>query len=239
MKIFPAIDLFGKKAVRLRKGDYNEMTVYSDDPVSVAMDFKNMGAECIHIVDLEGAKAGTTPNFEVIRDILNQSGLFGEVGGGIRNLETVEKYLSAGAGRVILGTAAIEDEGLLREAVRLFGKKIAVGADVKNGNIAVRGWLERSDVTLREFSEKMQSIGVGAMICTDINRDGEMKGANLELYRRLCREVNMEIIASGGVTGLDEISALRDCGVSGAIVGKAYYEGLIDLRLAIAAASCP
>ena len=236
MKIFPAIDLFGGKAVRLRKGNYAEMTVYSNDPAEIARDFKACGADCIHIVDLEGAKNGDTPNFETIKSILSVGGFFSEIGGGIRSLEAVEKYLSAGASRVILGTAAVENEAFLREAVRLYGEKIAVGADVKDGFIAVRGWLESSSLPLYEFAKKMEDIGVGAIICTDISRDGEMKGSNLELYRRLTAELKIGIVASGGVSSIDEISALRDCGCEGAIVGKAYYEKLFSLSDAISAA---
>ena len=235
MNIFPAIDLYGGMAVRLRKGDYDRMTVYSDDPASVAEDFRKKGAECIHLVDLEGAKSGETPNFETVCDIL-KVGLFSEIGGGIRSLATAEKYLSAGASRVILGTAAVNDLDFLTEAVRLFGERIAVGADVKDGFIAVKGWLESSELSLWDFSRRMQDLGVKTLICTDISRDGEMRGANLELYRRLTSELDMEIIASGGVTGLDEIKKLRDCGAAGAIIGKAYYEGLISLEDAISAA---
>lgn len=235
MKIFPAIDLYGGKAVRLRKGDYDRMTVYSDDPASVAEDFKRRGAECIHLVDLEGAKTGETPNFETVCEILKVD-LFSEIGGGIRSLATAEKYLSAGASRVILGTAAVNDLDFLREAVRLFGERIAVGADVKDGFIAVKGWLESSNLSLWDFTRQMQDLGVKTLICTDISRDGEMRGANLELYKRLTSELDMEIIASGGVTGLDEIKKLRDCGAAGAIIGKAYYEGLISLEDAISTA---
>lgn len=235
MKIFPAIDLLGGKAVRLRRGDYNSVTVYSDSPADVAREFKSKGAECIHLVDLEGAKTGDTPNFAAICEVL-KVGLFSEVGGGIRSLETVEKYLTAGASRVILGTAAVNDQQFLREAVRLFGGRIAVGADVKDGFIAVKGWLESSDLSLWEFSRNMQDIGVKTLICTDISRDGEMRGSNLELYKRLTSELNIEIIASGGVTGLEEITKLRECGAAGAIIGKAYYEGLLKLEDAIAAA---
>lgn len=236
MKIFPAIDLFGGKAVRLRKGNYAEMTVYSDNPAEIARDFKACGADCIHIVDLEGAKNGDTPNFETIKSILSVDGLFSEIGGGIRSLEAVEKYLSAGASQVILGTAAVENEAFLREAVRLYGEKIAVGADVKDGFIAVRGWLESSSLPLYEFAKKMEDIGVGAIICTDISRDGEMKGSNLELYRLLTAELKIGIVASGGVSSIDEITTLRDCGCEGAIVGKAYYEKLFSLSDAISAA---
>ena len=236
MRIFPAIDIYDGKAVRLRRGDYAQMTVYSDNPESIALKFRAKGADCIHIVDLEGAKSGATPNFEAISRILAVGGLFSEIGGGIRSIETVEKYLSAGASRVILGTAAVENEGFLKEAVRSFGSKIAVGADVKDGFIAIKGWLESSGIPLFDFAKRMQDIGVGAIICTDISRDGEMKGANLELYRRLSVDLTLEIIASGGVTTVDEIKTLRDSGIGGAIIGKAYYEGLISLEDALAAA---
>lgn len=234
MKIFPAIDLFGGKVVRLRKGDYRQMTVYSDSPASVAQDFKAHGAKCVHIVDLEGAKDGGTPNFQSVNDIISVGGLFCEIGGGIRSLETVEKYLEIGASRVILGTAAVENESFLCKAMSLYKDKIAVGADIKDGFVAVRGWLENSAITLSEFAKRMQDFGVKTLICTDISRDGEMRGANLELYRRLTDEFNMEIIASGGVTTVDEIRILKSHGVSGAIIGKAYYEGKISLEAAIA-----
>ena len=235
MRIFPAIDIVGGKAVRLRKGDYAQMTVYNDDPAAVVREFKQKGAACIHLVDLEGAKNGDTPNFATVCEIL-KAGLFSEIGGGIRSIETAEKYLSAGASRVILGTAAVNDIDFLTDAVRLFGERIAVGADVKDGFIAVKGWLESSNLSLWDFSRRMQDLGVKTLICTDISRDGEMRGANLELYGRLTNELDMEIIASGGVTTLDEIKKLKKCGAAGAIIGKAYYEGLISLEDAIAAA---
>lgn len=221
--------------MRLRRGDYNEMTVYSEHPEEVASDFKNQGARCIHIVDLEGAKTGETPNFDTIKKILSV-GLFSEVGGGIRSLETVEKYLKAGASRVILGTAAIENPEFLKDCVKRFGSGIAVGADVKDQKIAVRGWLQSSDLGLWEFGKNMQEIGVKTLICTDISRDGEMRGSNLEMYKRLTEKLSIGIVASGGVTNISEIATLKDCGCEGAIVGKAYYEGLISLKDAIQAA---
>lgn len=236
MKIFPAIDLFGGKVVRLRKGDYRQMSVYSDSPASVAQDFKARGAKCVHIVDLEGAKNGGTPNFQSVKDIITVGGLFCEIGGGIRSLETIEKYLEIGASRVILGTAAVENESFLCKAVSLYSDKIAVGADINDGFVAVRGWIENSAITLSEFAKRMQDFGVKTLICTDISRDGEMSGANLELYKRLTDEFNMEIIASGGVTTIEEIKVLKSHGVSGAIIGKAHYEGKISLEAAIAAA---
>jgi len=235
MILFPAIDLVDGKAVRLFKGDYAQMTVYSDDPAQIAADFASCGAEAIHIVDLEGAKNGDTPNFDTVLAIKKASGLFCEIGGGIRSMEVVDKYLSAGIDRVILGTAAVEDEEFLTLAVRKYADRIAVGADIKDGYIAVKGWLEKSAVTADEFFEKMQSIGVRTVICTDISRDGAMKGTNRALYRELSERYDMDITASGGVSSMDDVIALRDMGLYAAIIGKAYYTGAIDLRKAVAA----
>lgn len=233
MIIFPAIDLYDKKAVRLFKGDYQNMTVYSDEPLKVAEDFRESGASHIHVVDLEGARDGTTPNISVVEQIAEKTGLFVEVGGGIRNMKTIERYFDAGVSRVILGTAAVNDEKLLREAVSVYGKKIAVGADVKDGMIAIRGWLEKSDMTLEVFLDKMQNIGVKNVICTDISKDGAMKGTNLELYRSLSLKYEMDITASGGVSALSDVIALRKMNVYGAIIGKAYYTGAVNLKEAI------
>lgn len=233
MNIFPAIDLYGGKAVRLYKGDYAQMTVYSDHPMEIARDFEAAGAQFIHMVDLEGARDGTTPNLAVVADVAQNTSLFVEIGGGIRDMETVEKYLSVGVSRVILGTAAVNNEAFLRAAVAKYGKKIAVGADVKDGCIAIKGWLEQSAFTLEAFLEKMQSIGVSTVICTDISKDGAMKGTNLELYKRLSGEFRLDIVASGGVSTLEDVRALRAMGLYGAIIGKAYYTGAIDLATAI------
>lgn len=233
MLIFPAIDLFDKKAVRLYKGDYNQMTVYSNNPAEIALDFRAKGAECIHVVDLEGAKSGETPNFEVIRDIKRTSGLFTEVGGGIRSFEVIEKYISAGVDRVILGTVAVTDTDFTREAVARFGDKIAVGIDLKDGFAAIRGWTEKSALSCDAAMSLMQDIGVSTIICTDISKDGAMKGTNVELYRELSEKYNMNFIASGGVSSIDDVRALSAIGVYGAIVGKAYYTGAIDLKEAI------
>ena len=233
MIIFPAIDLYGGKAVRLYKGDYENMTVYSDDPLSVARDFEACGATHIHMVDLEGAKDGTTPNLSVVREIAQKTALFVEIGGGIRSMETVNAYLSAGVSRVILGTAALTDEAFLREAVGTYGDKIAVGADVRDGYIAIKGWLETSACTLEDFLARMQEIGVKTVICTDISRDGAMRGTNLELYSKLSKSFGMDIVASGGVSTLSDVEELRRMSLYGAIIGKAYYTGAIDLRQAI------
>ncbi len=236
MIIFPAIDLYDKKAVRLYKGDYNKMTVYSSDPVSVAKAFASSGATHLHLVDLEGAKDGSTPNLDVIAEIASETDLFIEIGGGVRNMETAEKYLNKGVSRVILGTAAVNDKAFLKAAVSEYGEKIAVGADVLDGRIAVRGWLETADVTLSDFLSEMQSIGVKNVICTDISRDGAMRGANIALYGKLSKEYNMEITASGGVSSIDDVVKLKSFGLYGAIIGKALYTGDVDLKEALKAA---
>ena len=236
MIIFPAIDLYDKKAVRLYKGDYQNMTVYSENPIEIARDFEATGATHIHMVDLEGAKDGTTPNLDIVSQVANETSLFVEIGGGIRDMATVEKYLSAGVGRVILGTAAVTNPEFLKEAVTKYGDKIAVGADVKDGFIAIKGWLEKSEKTLEDFLCDMQNIGVKYIICTDISKDGAMHGTNLELYKKISQKYSMNITASGGVSSLDDVKKLREMNIYGAIIGKAYYIGAIDLKDALEAA---
>lgn len=233
MIIYPAIDLFGGKAVRLFKGDYSQMTVYSDDPAGVAADFKDQGAQRIHIVDLEGAKDGSTPNLETILNIKNATGLFCETGGGIRSMEIVSRYLDAGIDRVIIGTAAVTEKGFVEKAAEKYGEKIAVGVDIRDGCVAVKGWTEKTELDAFEFCSKMQNIGIRTIICTDISRDGAMKGTNRILYKELSEEFKMDIIASGGVSDLDDIKALREMNIHGAIIGKAYYTKAISLRKAI------
>ena len=233
MRIFPAIDLLEGQAVRLLKGDYAQKTVYSDDPVSVALDFKAQGASCIHVVDLEGAKEGTTPNFDVVTRIKQESGLFCEIGGGIRTMEVIEKYIGAGLDRVILGTAAVANRALVCESVDAFGEKIAVGVDIKDGRVAVKGWLEDSGLDAFEFCREMQDIGVTTLICTDISKDGAMIGTNRELYKELSQQFAVQITASGGVSTIDDVKALRAMDLYGAIIGKAYYTKAIDLSEAI------
>ena len=236
MKLFPAIDLFDKKAVRLYKGDYNNMTVYSNNPIEIARDFENCGAKYIHIVDLEGAKDGTTPNIEIVKQITKETSLFCEIGGGIRNIETVDKYIDAGVDRVILGTAAVTDQEFLKEALSKYGDKIAVGVDIKDGFVAIKGWLEKSQYSCFEFCEMMQNLGVTTLICTDISKDGAMRGTNRELYKELSEKFNVNITASGGVSTIEDIKALRKLNLYGAIIGKAYYIGAIDLKEALEAA---
>lgn len=236
MILLPAIDLYEKKAVRLLEGDYRKMAVYSDDPLSVAHDFAVQGAEWIHMVDLEGAREGTTPNLEVVAGIVRNTSLSVEVGGGIRSMEVAGRYLEAGVARVILGTAAVTDEDFLREALRCYGERIAVGVDLKDGYVAIKGWLETSAYTAEEFLGKMQKMGVRTVICTDISRDGAMRGTNLALYADLSRRYSLQLIASGGVSSLSDVRALAGMGLYGAIVGKAYYTGAIPLREAIGVA---
>ena len=236
MILFPAIDLFEKKAVRLYKGDYANMTVYSENPIEIARDFEAQGCTHIHMVDLEGARDGTTPNLSVVAQVARETNLFVEIGGGIRNMETVERYLEAGVSRVILGTAAIQDPVFLRTAVGKYADKIAVGADVKDGYIAIKGWLETSAVTLEAFLAEMEGIGVRYVICTDISKDGAMRGTNLTLYRTLSEKFRLNITASGGVSSLEDIRQLRQMDLWAAIIGKAYYTGAIDLKEALEAA---
>ena len=236
MILFPAIDLFEGKAVRLYKGDYDRMTVYSHHPEEIAADFAACGATHIHLVDLEGARSGETPNLETVLKIRESTGLFCEIGGGIRSMETVERYLSAGLDRVILGTAAVEDEDFLRRAVDRYGEKIATGADIRDGMISVKGWTQRSAVTTDDFFEKMQTLGVSTVICTDISRDGAMRGTNREMYRSLSERYRVRITASGGVSTLEDVISLREMGLYGAIIGKAYYTGDLNLKEAIGAA---
>lgn len=236
MYIYPAIDLYGGKAVRLFKGDYNQMTVYSDDPVSVAMDFAAAGASHIHLVDLEGAKIGRPANLDTIAKIVAETCLFAEVGGGIRDMQTVDSYLGIGVSRVILGTAAVKDPEFLKAALVKYGEKIAVGVDLKDGFVAIKGWTETSGLKAEEFFEKMQNLGVKTIICTDISRDGAMKGANRGLYLDLSAKFGIDLIASGGVSSIEDVTALAAMKLHGAIIGKAYYIGAVDLKEAVEAA---
>ncbi len=233
MKIFPAIDLIGGKAVRLFKGDYDKVTIYNDNPLEVALDFQKKGANQIHLVDLEGAKDGSLHNFETIINIKKKTGLFAEVGGGIRDMDRVSLYLDNGIDRVILGTAAVKNPEFLNEAVAKYGDKIAVGADFKDGFVAIHGWTEKTDHKALDFCKKMENIGVKTLICTDISKDGVNKGTNIELYKELSSAVNIDIIASGGVSSIENVKTLREMNLYGAIIGRAYYDGLIDLREAV------
>ncbi len=236
MNIFPAIDLIDGCAVRLFKGDYAQKTVYSDSPADVAKSFVQAGAEYIHIVDLDGARDGSNANIETVREIVRSSGLKAEIGGGIRSREAIEKYLGLGVMRVILGTAAVPDEKFLIESVKEYGDRVAVGVDIKDGFVAIKGWTEKSQLTCFDFCEKLQNIGVKTVICTDISKDGVMSGTNIELYKELSKRFSMDIVASGGVSSIENIKTLASMDMYGAILGKALYTGAVDLKEAIAAA---
>ena len=237
MIILPAIDLFGGQAVRLLKGDYAQMTVYDPEPVNTALKFRASGAEWVHIVDLEGAHSGEAVNLDTVMRIREACGLKCEVGGGVRDLRMIERYVDAGIERVILGTSAAVKEGFAAEAVKQFGsERIAVGADIKDGLIAIRGWQEVSGLESFGFCMRMQDAGVRTIICTDISRDGAMRGANIWLYEALSDVFGMDIIASGGVSSLEDVRALAKLGLYGAIIGKAYYTGAVKISEAIEAA---
>ena len=237
MLIFPAIDMYGGKAVRLYKGDYAKMTVYSDDPVGIARDFAASGAEQIHMVDLEGARDGDMPNLGTVREIYKATGAFIELGGGIRSLDALARVFDAGVSRAILGTAAVSDPAFLEAAVAKYGNKIAAGCDLRDGVVAVKGWLESSGVTADEFFSRMTALGIDTIICTDIARDGAMRGANAALYGEImAAHPGIKLVASGGVSGMEDIGRLRALNLYGAIVGKAYYTGAIDLKKAVEAA---
>lgn len=235
MILFPAIDLFEGKAVRLLRGRYDDMTVYGD-PLDFARDFRNRGCPHIHLVDLEGAKSGETPNLPTVLKIKEETGAFCEIGGGVRSMQVIETYLEAGVDRVILGTSAVSDEALLKTALDRYGERIAVGADIRDGRIAVKGWLEVSDVTAEAFFARMEELGVKTVICTDISKDGAMGGTNLALYRDLSRTYSVGITASGGVSTAEDVEKLASMGLYGAIIGKAYYTGALRLEDALAAA---
>ena len=233
MLLFPAIDLYQGKAVRLYKGDYNQMTVYNEQPWEVARDFEDKKASCIHLVDLEGAKSGDTPNLETVKRIVSETSLFSEIGGGIRSMQVIDKYLNAGVNRVILGTAAVTDRSFLEEAAKEYNEQLAVGVDIRDGFVAIKGWLEQSEQEAFTFCRSMQELGIKNIICTDISRDGAMRGTNMELYKQLSDTLSINITASGGVSSLEDVIELRDMGLYGAIIGKAYYTGVLDLREAV------
>lgn len=233
MEIYPAIDLYGGKAVRLFKGDYDRMTVYSDHPTEIAEAFRAAGAKRMHVVDLEGAKAGSPMNLQTIAELVKAFTGFVEMGGGIRSMQTLEDIFSVGVDRVILGTAAVEDEAFLTRALETYGEKIAVGVDLKDGFVAIKGWTERSALSADSFFAKMQRMGVSTVICTDISRDGAMQGTNRALYRALSQKYSIDLIASGGVSTMEDVQALAAMQLHGAIIGKAYYIGAIDLKQAI------
>ena len=233
MKIFPAIDLYEGRAVRLYKGDYQKMTVYAENPLDLTQKFLQAGCKYLHIVDLEGAKDANTANQAMIAALAKESGLFCQAGGGIRSCEVMERYLSMGVNRLIIGTKAVEDPAFVKEAVEKYGEKIAVGIDLKDKLVAIKGWRETAAYTADEFFGLMSDYGVKYIICTDISKDGTLAGPNLELYRHLQSEYAVNLTASGGVSGIEDIRALAQMNLYGAIIGKAYYEGRIDLAKAV------
>ena len=232
MQILPAIDIFEKKAVRLFKGDYNQMTVYGT-PLEMASSFEQKGASYIHLVDLEGAKKGEPSNFETVKDVISSVKIPCEIGGGIRNIKTVERYAEAGADRIILGTSAVSDKSFLKQAIAEFGKKIAVGVDARDGVVSISGWTEQSGIPTLDFIGEMLSLGIDTIICTDISKDGALAGTNTELYRQILAQYQLKLIASGGVTTIDDVAELKAAGAYGALLGKAIYNGNIDLCEAI------
>ncbi|MED9957597.1 MAG: 1-(5-phosphoribosyl)-5-[(5-phosphoribosylamino)methylideneamino]imidazole-4-carboxamide isomerase [Christensenellales bacterium] len=236
MKIFPAIDLRGGRVVRLTRGDFDRMNVYGEDPAAAARAFRAAGADCLHVVDLDGARAGTPQNGDALRAIAAVEGLFVQVGGGLRSPQAVEETLALGARRVILGTAALSDAPFLDAMLKQYGERIAVGVDARDGRVAVDGWTRTTGEDAFSFCRSLQERGVSTVVYTDISRDGMLAGANLEAYRRLCALDGLRIIASGGIHSAGEIARLRDMGVDGAIVGKALYEGKLTVQAALEAA---
>lgn len=233
MILLPAIDLYEKKVVRLTRGDYAQMTVYNDDPVAQAGLFQEAGAQWLHTVDLEGAKDGSTPNYSVIEAICKDTNLKVEIGGGIRSLDTIQKYLDAGVERVILGTKAVTDPAFLEESLDKFGSHIAVGVDIKDGKIAIKGWLETAQDSVEDFFTKLCKLGVSTVICTDVSKDGMLAGTNVDLYRQLSQKFSLDLIASGGVSSQEDLTRLKELGLYGAILGKALYTGALDLKTAL------
>lgn len=236
MIIFPAIDMIDGNAVRLLKGDYNKKTVYEKNPCDVAKRFENLGAEYLHLVDLDGAKSGKTPNFDAVKKITENTNLKIEIGGGVRNEEVIKRYLDAGVYRVILGTAAINMPEFTAEMISKYNDKIAVGVDIKDGMAASNGWTEVSELSCDALFERLQSYGAQTVICTDISKDGAMSGTNVELYRHLSEKYTMNLVASGGITTIDDVRMLSEMNIYGAILGKALYEGTINLDEAIGVA---
>lgn len=233
MIIFPAIDLRGGKCVRLIQGDFDKETVYSDDPQATALKWQSMGAKFLHVVDLDGARAGSPQNLDAIKKILDAVNIPIEVGGGIRTLEDAARLLSLGVRRVILGSVAVENPALVAEAVQRFGDKVVVGIDARNGFVAVHGWEKSSSVKVGDLAKQIVAAGLKTIIYTDISKDGMLSGVNAAAFTELAKESGAQIVASGGVRSIEDIRALKAAGVSGVIVGKAIYTGSLDLKSAI------
>ncbi len=236
MIIYPAIDIKDGKCVRLVQGQFNDETIYSNHPVEMARNFEQMGAEYLHVVDLDGARLGEPQNIAIISEMAVKMGIPIQLGGGIRTIEMMEIILCKGIERVILGTSAVKDQDMVKKAVQSFGNNLAVAIDARDGLVAIEGWAKTSSFTAVGFAKKMEELGAKTIIYTDISRDGMLRGPNLKAMEEMVRSVGIEVIASGGVTGLQDIINLKELGVSGAIVGKALYTGDIKLQEAIAAA---
>lgn len=236
MILYPAIDLKDGQAVRLLHGDMDKTTVFNDNPAAQALEFVEAGCEWLHLVDLNGAFAGEPVNAAPVEEILKQTKVPAQLGGGIRDMATIEAWISKGLARVILGTVAVENPDLVREAAREFPGKVAVGIDARNGKVATKGWAEETDVMVTDLAKSFEDAGVAAIIYTDILRDGAMKGPNVEATAALANAVSIPVIASGGVSSLDDLRALKSCGASlnGAISGRALYDGAINLEEALA-----
>ncbi len=233
MKLYPAIDLLNKRCVRLYKGDYNEVTDYGD-PVEMAQKWKNMGASFLHLVDLDGAREGRSINLDVVKDIIDKVGIDVELGGGIRNLEKIDEILSIGVKRVILGSIALKEPNIVKEAIKKYGsERIVVGVDTKNFKVATNGWIESSNVDALEFAKVLEGVGVKYIIFTDISKDGTLSGINVEQTKTLIDNTNINIIASGGVKTIEDLRGAAKIGCEGIIIGKALYEGTIDLEAAL------
>jgi phosphoribosylformimino-5-aminoimidazole carboxamide ribotide isomerase len=235
MILYPAIDLKDGQAVRLLRGDMARATVFNDNPAEQARAFVEAGCEWLHLVDLNGAFAGTPVNAAPVEAILKACKVPVQLGGGIRDMATIETWIDKGLARVILGTVAVENPDLVRQAARAFPDQVAVGIDARNGRVATKGWAEETDVMVTELARRFEDAGVAAIIYTDINRDGAMQGPNIEATAALARAVAIPVIASGGVSSLADLIALRDCGapLNGAISGRALYDGAIDLSEAL------
>jgi phosphoribosylformimino-5-aminoimidazole carboxamide ribotide isomerase len=235
MIIYPAIDIINGKCVRLQQGSYSDVTVFGDSPVDMARKWESLGAQYLHVVDLDGARSGKSENAEIIKQIAKTLKIPVQMGGGIRSLEAIEAYLSEGLSRVILGTSAVNDREMLISALREYKGKIAVGIDAKDGMVAIHGWEKTSDYTAVEFAKEVEALGTKTIIYTDISRDGMLKGPNLQAMKEMADSVSLDVIASGGVSSLKDITDLKLTGVSGVIVGKALYTGNVSLKEAIEA----
>ncbi len=234
MRLYPAIDMINGQCVRLVQGDYSKKTTFSDDPLTVALRWQEQGGEFIHLVDLDGAKSGNMPNFDIVCRIAATLNIPVEIGGGIRDMHAVSHYLEHGVNRVILGTAAIKNPEFVKEAVREYGERIVIGIDAKDGMVAVSGWEEVSQISALTLAKQMEDIGVSTLIYTDIATDGMLKGPNLSAMKEMAEHVNLKVVASGGVSSLEDLQHLKKTGVEGAIIGKALYTGHIKLTDAVA-----